>query len=463
MSLSIQEIQVLETQFNTVLNAQPLDALARETQFIQRKTNRIIPKDFIQLMSLELMSHPTASHEELCRVLSELNPQIQLKPSSLNERLNSEECVEFLKQVFQGCLQAGHRPLLSSKEAPLLEPFGRILLEDSTQCELNSRLSAPFKGSGGCASPASVKINLIEDLKNSHLERLDIVAGAKADHSMASQILEILRPRDLVLRDLGYFTLESFVAIHQAQAFFLSRLSQGVHVYLQTNPAEIPLDLPAYLNRHFPQDSLMELSVCLGKEHRLPARLIAYRLPEEVVNRRRQQAQKQALKKGRTCSEAHLHWLAFGFYITNVPLSLWPAEVIGTLYRLRWQIELTFKRWKSLLRIDDIQGTLPQRVYCLIYGRLIAVALLHRFYGYAAAYVWKTLHKELSPYQLYDWLLQRQRLASAIRQQTLLPLFYLFTQVMESLCKQNRTRKTTLQLIQEEVEFLDSFQNNPPP
>jgi len=47
---------------------------------------------------------------------------------------------------------------------------------------------------------------------------------------------------------------------------------------------------------------------------------------------------------------------AAGFVVlaTSLPAAAYPAEQVGAAYRLRWQIELAFKRLKSLLHIDRL-------------------------------------------------------------------------------------------------------------
>ena len=59
-------------------------------------------------------------------------------------------------------------------------------------------------------------------------------------------------------------------------------------------------------------------------------------------------------------------------------------EAIGTIYRLRWQMELTFKHWKSLFQIDVLKGTRPERIRCLIYGRLIVILVVQRLLALAS-------------------------------------------------------------------------------
>ena len=46
--------------------------------------------------------------------------------------------------------------------------------------------------------------------------------------------------------------------------------------------------------------------------------------------------------------------------VTTLDASSWPAADVRRLYRARWQVELLFKRWKSLLQVDNLR--VQQRV-----------------------------------------------------------------------------------------------------
>jgi hypothetical protein len=117
--------------------------------------------------------------------------------------------------------------------------------------------------------------------------------------------------------------------------------------------------------RHADQDAVVELAGYLGPP-RLPCRVRASRLPEEVVEQRRRSADETARKKGRTPPQAYLHGLQFGCYITNVRPEIWAAAVGATVYRSRWQIDLLFKQWKALLHMHVHTGTRPERIKCLL-------------------------------------------------------------------------------------------------
>jgi IS4 transposase len=104
-----------------------------------------------------------------------------------------------------------------------------------------------------------------------------------------------------------------------------------------------------------------------------------------------------------------------GFYVTDVPEKIWEAEVVGTVYRLRWQIELTFKDWKSLMNIHILRGTRKERVGCFLYGRLISVVVATIICGFASWYAYEYLKKEVSFHKIISWLRRKDRLAMAIR------------------------------------------------
>lgn len=439
-----------------IFNKKTLNELAKKVGFVRRTTSRIEGEDFVKLMTTEILGEELISTEGLCDILRQINPKANMTPQALNERFNKKEASEYLKEVFESAFKENLRPVRSKISPDLLSPFGRVLLHDSTQITLHEKLADNFKGSGGSASKSSVKIDLTYEMKQDILENIQISSGNVPDQSSAEKIFAVIRENDLIIRDLGYFTLESLDGIAKNNAFFLSRLLKGVNVYLSKDDASA-VNIPKFFDKKFKKQSVAEITAYLG-EKKLPCRLIAYRLPDEVVNERCRKAQSSARKKGRQPTEDYLNWLRFGFYITNVPVEVWEPDVIGTIYRLRWQIELTFKHWKSLLNIHILKGTLPGRIRCFLYGRLIAITIITMLSGYASWYAYNYLKKEASFHKLINWLNRKERLAKALRTNGLETLFEELTRdIGKRLCKQKRKRKTTRQLIEEGIPYMESF------
>jgi hypothetical protein len=452
--------QRVKGKITEVFNKERLDRIDRESDFVQRSTSKLEGKDFVDLMSTELVEDTEVSMGGMCDILRQINPNAEMTPQGLNQRINTKESVEYLKEVFGLAIQENLDPVREKIEVELLAPFDHVFIEDSTQCNLHEKLADTFKGSGGSASKSALKIDLTYEYKQKMMQELVITDGKTSDQSRSEGSLVNVQARDLLLRDLGYFKLDALSKIEEKGAFFLSRLLPGVDVYLDNQKDATAIDLAGYLDKNHAQQSVIDLDVYLGKE-KLPCRLIAYRLPDKVVNMRRRKAKEDHRRKGRTLSEDYLNWLRFGFYITNVSREVWSEQVVGTIYRLRWRIELIFKAWKSLLNIHVLKGTRSERIECLVYGRLITIALMTMLYAYTCFCAEKLFQREASEHKLINWLKRKNRLAKAIHFDLLDALLSdLIHDTPKMLCKQKRKRKTTLQLIEGQVHYINSFSKN---
>jgi len=121
----------------------------------------------------------------------------------------------------------------------------------------------------------------------------------------------------------------------------------------------------------------VELPVTLGVVHRLPARLLARRVPPAVAAARRRRLRAEAKRRGDAVSQERLALADWLLFVTNVPadrLSLAEALVVA---RARWQIELLFKLWKSHGQVDASRSAQPWRVLCELYATLIALVIQH--------------------------------------------------------------------------------------
>ena len=114
-----------------------------------------------------------------------------------------------------------------------------------------------------------------------------------------------------------------------------------------------------------------------------PVRLIAYRLREEQANRRRADLREKCRTYGRQPTAQALELAGWLILLTNAPTDRLPTAAVGFLYRVRWQVELIFKQWKSVLRLDVLPSRNPYRVQCEIWGRLLLGVLTFVWYQHA--------------------------------------------------------------------------------
>ncbi len=450
------KIKSIVQTVKSLFNKTTLNSLAKDTKFVQRSSSKLKGYEFIEVMVVDMLEDPDTSYEALCERIAELNPNANISPQALEQRVNSKGGVEYLKAVLEDTLKECMNASTAHVAPKLLESFNHVYLEDSTQIELNEKLAKEFKGSGGSASKSSIKIDLIYDIKHSAIDNIEISEGSVSDQSKANLISKSMSKGDLAIRDLGYFKVESLRIIDkECQAYYLSRLFKSVNVYLEEDDKE-PIDLLGYLKKYYANSGIIDLNVYIGKEEKLPCRLIVYRLPEQVVNERRRKAKKAFSRNGKTPNKDYLDWLEFGFYITNVSNEIWTAEAIGTIYRVRWQIELIFKNWKSLLNIDAIKGTRAERVQCLIYGRLIAIALINTIYGNMYSHAYYEHGRELSAHKLINWIKRKGRFSMIFSGELCGSVLKNMESKALRLCKQKK-RKTTFWLLNNEIGYMDSF------
>jgi hypothetical protein len=214
--------------------------------------------------------------------------------------------------------------------------------------------------------------------------------------------------------------------------------------------------LPDYLEKHYKNKKNIELKLFVGNKERIPVRLIAFLAPQETIRAREKQLRKTAHKKGTKITDKAKKWIKYTFFITNVPDTIWKTEIVGTIYRIRWEIELIFKRLKSQLKINILKGTRPERIKCLIYGRLIFLVLLNSVYNFASI-IAKNTQREASPKKVIEWLLRDNRFIQAIYNNTIEQLLQKAEKRIKRMCKQERERKTILEMIDQEIEFIESY------
>ena len=112
-----------------------------------------------------------------------------------------------------------------------------------------------------------------------------------------------------------------------------------------------------------------------GLERDIEGRLIVMRLPPDAAERGRQRVRNE---NGPSASEQTLEAAGYVILFTTAARSRLDAERCLQGYRLRWQIELQFKRWKSLCNFDGLPNQRDDTILSWLYGKVLLGALLDR-------------------------------------------------------------------------------------
>jgi hypothetical protein len=274
--------------------------------------------------------------------------------------------------------------------APILERFSRVTVLDSSVITLPDSMRERFPGCGGSygGGAAAMKLQTELDLRSGAISHVQIEPGRSPDGATSRQDVR-REPKSLRITDLGYFSVSVFAELDSTGAYFLSRLQFGTSVLL-LNGTSVEL-LPWLTNQPGP---FVDRQILLGKEQQLACRLIAWRAPEAVADRRRQKLSREMKHKyGKQPSAERLAWCDWTILVTNVPPEMLTSQEAVVLYRARWQVELLFKRWKSQGLVAELTGSTETRQLVRLWARLLVVLIQHWI---LLATVWGDPTKSLS-------------------------------------------------------------------
>lgn len=171
-------------------------------------------------------------------------------------------------------------------------------------------------------------------------------------------------------------TLNRFLAEAGGKADFIVRA--GWNAFRLTTPHGKAFDLIGHLQTLPADMKPHEANVHAAATRSgaaVPLRLIVQRKTPEAAEATRLALRRSAVKKGKQLDPRSLVAAAFMIVATSLPTKEYEAKDILAVYRLRWQIELAFKRLKSLLHMDKLPTRTEQTSRSWLYAHLI-VALL---------------------------------------------------------------------------------------
>ena len=354
--------EVLETVPNRV---------ARETGCIKRQ-GKFTGATLVSAVVLGVSHKPEASLEELAQMAEAVG--VSVTAQAIDQRF-TKELAATLREVLAAAV--GQVVTGDPVAIPLLARFSGVYIQDCSTISLPSALAGDWPGCGGSggAGQAAIKLGARLDLLGGRLDGPFLASGRTHDRAVPGATAP-LPPGSLWMADLGLVTLARLQTIADADGYWLTRIKANTHI--ETADGQV-----------WEQSSLLaeqatdrvELLVRLGKRARIPARLLAVRVPDEVANERRERLRTEAARKRprhpEPVSDERLALAAWAIYVTNVPEALLTLAEAWVLVRARWQIELLFKLWKSHARIDTSRSQQPQRIHCEVLAKLIGVVIQH--------------------------------------------------------------------------------------
>jgi hypothetical protein len=342
-----------------------LEQLAWEVLFYTKEPKKITATSLFYSF-FKMQSLGKNSLEDWAAILGEFIDETVHK-QSLNERFTSKS-VELGKSALKQALnlKVNNSTLRREKESVsnLSLNFNRILLRDSTVVNLPSHLHKDFPGSHSRNKnkpAASARVQALFDFSNEKWVDFQIGSYRDNDQGAANCIADFLEPNDLILQDLGYFTLQWIKQVIKEQ-FIITKWHPNCHLLAVTGEK---IDLLALAKKK----SYIDMPVLVGSKDKIPMRLVLRKLPQKKAAKIVAEAKKDRHAKANH-SEEYMALLNYEIYLTNVKKDVLSSSEIAKLYGLRWYVEILFKSWKSyanFAKVFDKKKIKLERVKCTLY------------------------------------------------------------------------------------------------
>lgn len=324
-------------KFSDFFSPKKLELLAKKTKFQKRTPKKITAYNFI-LSFFNVYCARNYSMRNWAQELSLICGKM-VSHQALEKKLTIRH-LPFLKEVFAHIISKNLTSIKQVSDKTLVL-FNRILIEDSTCVKLSDAMYQHFSGaSNGKTVKPIARLQVCLDLLQSKFENVQMTSYSKNDIAFSHQIVDRIKSKDLIIRDLGYWVVDVLCSIHYKGAYFISRLKNRVKIIdLSGETFDLVKNLKGLDKQNKTEFSFIGQ---LNTKREMKVKIVAFKVCKAQHLHRIKQAKKSRHKKSKMSAETK-YLLSWEIYVTNLINDELPNDEIRDLYQLRWEIEMFFK------------------------------------------------------------------------------------------------------------------------
>ena len=187
-----------------------------------------------------------------------------------------------------------------------------------------------------------------------------------------------IKEKDLVIADRAYGTITSIEHCLKRGGEFIIRIkNKSFNLY---NKQGEKILLSDWLKTIGTKAEEITIYIRDSNKKLIPLRICAAKKTKEEIAAEEKRLKRLESKKQTTYSEDTKFTHQFMFVITSLPASVC-AEKVLEFYRLRWQVELVFKRYKSLLGLGNIPTKTKESSEVWLNGKMFLALLIEKYLG----------------------------------------------------------------------------------
>ena len=346
------QLSMIADKFQWVFSETLLNACAKDVRF-GRRQRLITPFRLGLALTTTCASQPVETIADFhCAFNAFWGTTITYK--AFYNQLAKPHFADFARTMTERLISEMTLKVLGFEKGRALSEFRHIVLQDGSSFAIHDGLREVFPGRFKAVKPAAVELHTTMDLLCDAPTTVVLTPDTANEQAFLPEPASL---RDSVLlADRGYIDLHYLCRVQAEEGCFLIRAKAGM------NPQVVEA---------FREDGKRLQSL---RNKRLKA--IHAKLPK----RQRVELGVQWQVDGHLlCLRMIISWnprtKSFCYFLTNLPPTRYPIEVICRAYKWRWQVELLFKEWKSYANLHAFDTTKVAIVEGLIWTAIAAAAL----------------------------------------------------------------------------------------
>lgn len=216
-----------------------------------------------------------------------------------------------------------------------------------------------------------------------------------------------VKPNDIMLADRGFCRFNCLNHVAKGGGFSCVRWNSGALPLYNADGSAF--DIKNLFKALASEGMCGEANVFIhGDAHdgALPCRVCVIRKNGESAARARKLLRREAAKKHVTPTQLSLLACDFIVLVTTLPPDRFDLRAVLELYRLRWQVELVFKRFKSIARIGALPKYTDSSAEAWLYGKMFVTLMVERLSSQLGAF---------SPWRAVEYSCNTPKLMERIR------------------------------------------------
>ncbi len=339
-------------------NPQALSRLGASTGFVAR--DRVVTAESLAVALLcALACQRVETLADLHRTFQVMSGcRIAYKP--FHNQLAKEQFPEFMRQVLCHLVSSLAMRVLAPVQGGVLSQFKDIVIQDGSSLAVHKALASDFPGRFTTVSPAAVELHVTMSVFEDRPLRITMAPDKEGERQFLSSPQSLAGT--LELADRGYEDVGHCRDVAASGGSFIVRFKSSINPrityinVLESDPLHLLQGRKYKDVRGQFSGRDIDLDVTFTKDRKpVPMRVVLTWNPQ---------------------MKQHM------VLVTNLQRNTVPLATVRALYRLRWQVELLFKEWKSYAKLHRFATTKAPIAEGLLWAA-IGAATLKRFFAHA--------------------------------------------------------------------------------